>query len=50
MLWCLRVRAVMFLEPGVVFTHEAAREWKERFAPLLAECLRAKRRGKADLS
>ena len=38
--------ATMFLERGIVFTHEAARAWEERFAPLLAERLRA-RRGKA---
>ena len=43
----LRDLATMFLERGIVFTHEAAREWEARFAPLLAERLRAKRRGKA---
>ena len=43
----LRDLATMFLERGIVFTHEAAREWEERFAPLLAERLRARRRGKA---
>ena len=37
----------MFLERGIVFTHEAVREWEERFAPLLAERLRTRRRGKA---
>ena len=40
----------MFLERGFVFTHEAVREWEERFAPLLTERLRAKRRGKAGRS
>jgi putative transposase len=40
----------MFLERGFVFTHEAVREWEERFAPLLTEHLRAKRRGKAGRS
>jgi transposase-like protein len=37
----------MFLERGFVFTHEAVRDWEARFAPLLTERLRAKRRGKA---
>ena len=43
----LRNLAEIFLERGFVFTHEAVREWEERFAPLLAERLHAKRRGKA---
>ncbi len=52
-LWRLRYKlslrdlAEMFLERGLSFTHEAVREWEERFAPLLAAQLRAKRRGKA---
>jgi putative transposase len=46
----LRDLAEMFLERGFVFTHEAVREWEERFAPLLTERLRAKRRGKAGRS
>ena len=56
MLWRLRYKlslrdlAEMFLERSFVFTHEAMREWEERFAPLLAEHLRAKRRGKAGCS
>jgi transposase-like protein len=29
-----------------VFTHEAVREWEERFAPLLTKQQRRKRRGK----
>ncbi len=33
-----------------MFTHEAVREWEERFAPLLAERLRAQRRAKAGRS
>ena len=37
----------MFLDRGVAFTHEAVRAWEARFAPLLAEHLRAKRRGHA---
>jgi hypothetical protein len=40
----------MFLEWGFVFTHEAVREWEERFTPLLTQHLRAKRRGKAGRS
>src|SRR3954454_3853952 len=38
--------AEMFLLRGFEFTHEAVREWEERFAPLLAEHLRRKRKGK----
>src|SRR5919206_1031722 len=55
-LWRLRYKlslrdlAEMFLKRGFVFTHEAVREWEERFAPLLTERLRAKRRGKAGRS
>ena len=37
----------MFLTRGFTFTHETVREWEARFAPLLTERLRAKRRGKA---
>ncbi len=37
-------------ERGFVFTHEAVREWEERFAPLFTEHLRARRRGKAGRS
>ena len=52
-LWRLRYKlslrdlAEMFLERGWVFTHEAVEEWEARFAPLLAEHLRTKRRGQA---
>jgi transposase-like protein len=55
-LWRLRYKlslrdlAEMFLERGFVFTHEAVREWEARFAPLLAEELRAKRKGQAGRS
>ena len=42
----LRNLAEMFLLRGFEFTHEAVREWEERFAPLLAEQLRRKRKGK----
>jgi putative transposase len=41
----LRDRAELFLLRGLQFTHEAVREWEERFAPLLAEQLRRKRSG-----
>ena len=56
LLWRLRcqlsLRNVieMFLEHGFVFTHEDVREWEERFAPLLAERLRARHRDKAGRS
>src|ERR687893_1401656 len=46
----LRDLAEMFLERGFVFTHETVREWEARFAPLLAEQLRARRRGQAGRS
>ena len=42
----LRNLAEMFLLRGFEFTHEAVREWEERFAPLLAEQIRRKRKGK----
>jgi putative transposase len=50
-LWRLRYKlslrdlAEMFLQRGFVFTHEAVRDWEARFAPLLADQLRVKRRG-----
>jgi transposase-like protein len=43
----LRDLAEMFLERGFVFTYETVREWERRFAPRIAEQLRAKRRGQA---
>jgi len=46
----LRDLAEMFLERGVAFTHETAREWEERFAPLVAARLRARRHGRAGAS
>ena len=55
-LWRLRYKlslrdlAEMFLQRGFVFTHEAVREWEARFAPLMAEQLRIKRRGQAGKS
>jgi transposase-like protein len=42
----LRDLAELFLLRGFQFTHEAVREWEERFAPLLTEQLRRKRSGK----
>ena len=42
----LRNLAEMYLLRGFEFTHEAVREWEERFAPLLAEHIRRKRKGK----
>src|SRR5437879_1382035 len=43
----LRDLAEIFLQRGFVFTHETVREWEERFAPLMANQLRAKRRRQA---
>jgi putative transposase len=42
----LRDLAEMFLTRRFTFPHEAVREWEARFAPLRAERLRAKRRGR----
>ena len=41
----LRDLAEMFLERGFEFTHETVRAWETRFAPLITEQLRAKRKG-----
>src|ERR687886_1066055 len=55
-LWRVRYRlslrdlAEMFLERGFEFTHETVRDWEARFAPLLADKLRAKRKGQAGRS
>ncbi len=38
--------AEMFLLRGFEFTHETVRDWEERFAPIFADQLRAKRKGK----
>jgi putative transposase len=52
-LWKLRYKlslrdlAEMFLVRGFEFTHEAVRDWEARFAPLITEQLRSRRRGKA---
>jgi putative transposase len=37
-------------ERGFVFTHETVRDWEKRFAPLVADQLRRKRRGQAGRS
>jgi putative transposase len=42
----LRDLAEMFLERGLVFTHEAVREWEAQLAPLLSDTLRKHRRGR----
>lgn len=55
-LWRLRYKlsfhdlAEMFLARGFSFTHETVREWEARFAPLLADQLRVRRRGQAGRS
>jgi hypothetical protein len=55
-LWRLRYKlslrdlAEMFLARGFVFTHETVRDWEARFAPLIADQLRAKRHGQAGTS
>src|ERR671927_1169267 len=51
-LWRLRYRLTlrdlseMFLVRGIVFSHEAVREWEAKLAPLLAHELRRRRHGK----
>ena len=35
----------MFLIRGIVFTHEAVRDWEARLTPLIAEGLRQRRAG-----
>jgi putative transposase len=55
-LWRLRYELAlrdlpeMFLIRGVVFSHEAVRDWETKLAPALAESLRRRRRGKAGRS
>ena len=52
-LWRLRSKlslrdvAEMFLARCFTFTHEAIRDWEARFAPLITDQLRIKRRGQA---
>jgi putative transposase len=41
----LRDLAEMFLQRGIVFTHEAVRDWEAKLAPLLGEALRKQRHG-----
>ena len=55
-LWRLRYKLAlrdlpeMFLARGLVFSHEAVREWEAKLTPALAENLRRRRRGKAGRS
>ena len=55
-LWQLRYKlsfrdvAELLLPRGFEVTHETIRAWEFRFAPLLADQLRRKRRGKAGVS
>ena len=55
-LWRLRYKlsfrdvAELLLQRGFEVTHETVREWEFRFAPLLSEQLRARRRGQAGVS
>ncbi len=52
MLWRVRYKLSlwdllkMFLERGLVFTHEAVREWEAQLAPLVSEVLHKHRRGR----
>jgi hypothetical protein len=41
----LRDLAEMFLVRGIVFSHEAVREWEAKLAPTLADELRRRRHG-----
>jgi putative transposase len=41
----LRDLAEMFLQRGILFTHETVREWERKLAPLLSEALRKRRHG-----
>jgi putative transposase len=51
-LWRLRYRltlrdlAEMFLVRGIVFSHEAVRDWEAKLAPALTDALRQRRHGK----
>ena len=51
-LWRLRYRLTlrdlseMFLVRGIVFSHEAVREWEAKLAPALADELRRRRHGR----
>jgi putative transposase len=41
----LRDLVEMFLQRGILFTHEAVREWERKLAPFLSETLRKRRHG-----
>ncbi len=51
-LWRLRYRltlrdlAEMFLQRGIIFSHEAVRDWEAKLAPVLAQEFRRRRHGK----
>ena len=55
-LWRLRYKLSlrnlpeMFAVRGIVFSHEAVREWEAKLTPALAEDLRQRRRGKVGRS
>jgi hypothetical protein len=55
-LWRLRMKlslrdlAEILLLRGLVFSHEAIRDWEARLAPLLTDALRQRRKGKAGRS
>jgi putative transposase len=55
-LWRLRYKLSlrdlpeMFLIRGIVFSHEAVRDWKAKLTPALADGLRGRRRGKVGKS
>jgi transposase-like protein len=55
-LWRLRYKLAlrdlpeMFLVRGIVFSHEAVRDWEAKLTPALADSLRRRRRGKAGQS
>jgi transposase-like protein len=36
----------MFLQRGIVFSHETVREWEAKLTPILTNELRQRRRGK----
>jgi transposase-like protein len=46
----LRDLAEMFLQRGIIFTHEVVRAWETKLAPLLVETLHKRRYGMAGTS
>jgi putative transposase len=46
----LRDLSDMFLERGLLFSHEIIRQWERKFAPLIINVLRKKRCGKSEPS